>query len=173
MTTKKAALLAGLVCIGLCVGSEAWAATKPKAPGKKTHVGAKVEDMVSLESFCIAPDNSLSNTFFYDRDSGSPFVIPPGTTFVVTDIVVDPFSCPGSLGPSTQVLALVEGGNRRFTIHFRGDEIEHYALTGGLAFPAGAELRPRNTTTSTGSIEIQLLGYFVKGNAPDPGEVRF
>jgi hypothetical protein len=173
MMTKKAALLAGLLCTGLCFGSEAWAAKKPKAPGKDTHVGAKIEDMVNMSSNCVTRNDSVSSAFFYDANSFYSLVIPPGTTFVVTDIVVDPFGCGESLGASTQVLAFVENSSRRFTIHFRGDEIKHYALTGGLAFPAGAEPRALNTSISTGSVVIQLLGYFVKGNVTDPGEPRF
>jgi hypothetical protein len=49
-----------------------------------------VGELVNVESFCI--DNEINNDvrFYYDRRLESPFVIPEGYSFVVTDIVAYP-----------------------------------------------------------------------------------
>src|SRR5262245_10307448 len=60
-----------------------------------THLNVPVKDIVNLESFCIANDNSLTNQFYYDRQLNAPFSIPHGFSFVVTDITVFP-NCDGS-----------------------------------------------------------------------------
>jgi hypothetical protein len=49
----------------------------------------------------------------------------------------------------------------------------HYALNGGIAYPSGTELVPVNFPDSAGNIEIQLLGYFVEGDALALGAPRF
>lgn len=148
-------------------------AAPPARPN--THLNVNIGEIVSLESFCILNDNSLTNQFYYDRQASAPFVIPAGYSFVVTDIVAQP-SCDVAPGdPTDFYLALVEGPQavRKYTLQFRGDEIVQYTLNGGITYPSGFEPRPRNTTSSAGRIQIQLLGYFVEDDALAPGAPRF
>jgi hypothetical protein len=138
-----------------------------------THLNVTVRDVVNIESFCLDPDNSLENKFYFDRNESAPFSIPERSSFVVTDIIVFP-DCVGEVAPDPNfvTLALVEGPSvvRTFQALFFGKETKHYSLTGGLAFPAGSVPRPRNTTFSSGLVQIQVLGYFVRGAALEPGE---
>ncbi len=143
--------------------------------GSITHLNVRVGELVSLESFCILNDNSSDNEFYYDRNGSSPFVIPAGYSFVVTDIIAKPACAIVAGDPDDFYLALVEGPQsaRSYTIRLRGDEVVQYTLNGGIAYPSGNEPRPRNTAFSAERIEIQLLGYFVEGDALAPGAPRF
>lgn len=138
-----------------------------------THLNVPVNKLVSVESFCILNDNSLTQRFYFDRQLSAPLSIPKGYSFVVTDIIVDP-DCAGSVvaNPAAPTLAIVEGplAVRHFGAKFFGKDIKHYALTGGIAYSSTNVPRPRNTTFSETRVEIQLLGYFVRGAAPEPGE---
>lgn len=140
-----------------------------------THLNVNVREIVSLESFCISPDNGINNKFYYDRQHSRPFAIPEGYSFVVTDIIAHPACYIGQGNSNDFYLALVEGpaAVRSFTIKLRGDAVKHYALNGGITYTSGNEPRPRNTSFSANRMEIQVLGYFVIGNALDPGEPRF
>lgn len=139
-----------------------------------THLNVRVRDLINLESFCITNDNSSNNQFYYDRVS--PFSIPEGFSFVVTDIIVYPDCDKGfPPNPSFFTLALVEDPivDRKFTAQFSGKDVKHFSFTGGFAYPAGSIPRPRNTTFSDGRVQIQLLGYFIRGTALTPGKPRF
>ena len=142
----------------------------------QTHLNVRVRDLVNLVSFCISNDNRFDNQFYYDRQFQAPFSIPEGFSFVVTDIIVTP-NCAGGVPfeESFFTFALVEGphANRFFRAKFFGQDVRHFTFTGGIAYPAGAIPRPRNTDLSSGSVELQLLGYFISGTALTPGEPRF
>jgi hypothetical protein len=141
-----------------------------------THLNVRVRDLVNLVSFCIPNDNSLNNQFYYDRQQPAPFSIPEGFSFVVTDIIVTP-NCAGDVPfeASFFTLAQVEGplAVRFFLAQFSGQDVRHFTFTGGIAYPAGAVPRPRNTMSSSGPVELQLLGYFIRGTALTPGQPRF
>ena len=144
--------------------------------GRITHLNVRVGDIVNLESFCIPNDNSLDNQFYYDRQINAPFSIPEGFSFVVTDIIVYPDCRRGfPPDPSYFTLALVEEPivDRKFTAQFSGKDVRNFSFTGGFAYPAGSVPRPRNTTFSGDSTQIQLLGYFIRGTALAPGKPRF
>lgn len=139
-----------------------------------THLNVKVKNLVSLESFCIINDNNPQE-FFYDREGNAPFSIPNGFSFVVTDIIVKPDCDRLRLDPDFPTLVVVESPQsvRSFGAQFFGTETKHYALTGGIAYPAGSTPQLRNTTFSGGLVGVQLLGYFIEGTALSPGQPRF
>lgn len=141
---------------------------------RTTHLNVRVGEIVNLETFCL-PNDGTSGLFWYDRSS-VPFDIPQGHSFVVTDIIAQPF-CTGSPDPDARWHLVVEGSlGRSFEVAFRGDSIVHYALSGGIAYTSDnvpAVRTIRDPALSTGSIEIQVLGYFVKGNALAPSTPRF
>jgi hypothetical protein len=143
-----------------------------------THLNVRVGNLVHLMSLCMPNDNSLNNQFFYDRVESAPFSIPEGFSFVVTDVIVVP-NCGGEVpvGQNFFTIAVVEGPLGRefrlFLARFSGQDGRHFPFTGGIAYPAGVVPRPRNTPSSSGNVEIQLLGYFIRGTALAPGEPRF
>jgi hypothetical protein len=124
---------------------------------------------------CVAEPSIGTDRFFYDRNG--QFAIPEGYSLVVTDIIAQAGLCTqsGEGSPNDLYLVLVEGpaATRSFTMRLRGDAIQHYALAGGLVYTSGHEPHVRNTFLSARAIQIQLLGYFVKGDGLDPGEGRF
>ncbi|MDQ2987621.1 MAG: hypothetical protein M3R60_00795 [Pseudomonadota bacterium] len=153
-------------------------ATNPNSHCACTHLNVQPRQMVSLESMGIAPNNAGGNKFFYDRQSGSPFVVPRGWSFVVTDIIA--FATPTGEGPIPNpnrfVLAVVSftnGGERTFQVAMQGDGTFHFPLTGAFVIPAGHEPTFRNTTFSNSHAEAQLLGYFVHADGLGPGEKEF
>lgn len=129
-----------------------------------THLGVSVDRIVNLVTLQLKKDNK-SKPFYFDRDEQSPFYVPEGFSFVVTDIVVNPQITSFSSDQFFLVVITIDGC-RSFTIRCDGCTT-HYSLTGGLVVPekctSGAErLVARNTTFSTGPAEAQILGYFVE-----------
>lgn len=116
----------------------------------------------------IPNDNSPQN-FFYDRQSSAPFVVPRGFAFVITDIIVNPDNTALSPGDFFLVVVTIDAAR---SISVRSDGFTaHLALATGMIVPGPTipapggvhELTARNTTSSTGPVEVQLMGYFVKG----------
>jgi hypothetical protein len=144
-------------------------------PDKRTtHLNVRVGEIINLETFCLTNDGT-TNELFYDR-STNPLQIPQDHSFVVTDIIAQPF-CLGGASPDAVWHVLLQGPlARNFEIRFRGDSIVHYALSGALAYTSDnvPEVRTiRDASLSTGGIEIQVLGYFVRGDALAPEAPRF
>ncbi len=127
-----------------------------------THLGVSIDKLVNIVTMVLKNDNN-SQPFYYDRQQTAPFKIPENFSFVITDIIVNPEIT--SFSASQFFLAVITiDGARSFTIRCDG-HTAHYPLTGGLVMPDPSvmgEIHARNTTYSTGSIEVQLLGYFVK-----------
>jgi hypothetical protein len=143
-----------------------------------THLNVAPRQMVNLSSMDIAPNNSPGNLFYYDRNARSPFQVPKGWSFVVTDVIV--YSSPIGEGPvpspSRFVLAVVSftnGGDRILTVTVEGDATRHFPLSGAFVIPAGHAPEFRNTTFSNTHAEAKLLGYFVHAPGLGPGEVVF
>ena len=132
-----------------------------------THLNIRVREMVTLDTFCIAQDGR-THRLFIDRSS-KPLEIPVGYSFVVTDINVYPAFCSGSADPTTPWFFMLEGpSGRYFQVVFRGDTTMHYGLTGGLAYASDnvpAVRMNQGSEFNTGLLDVQVLGYFVKGNA--------
>ena len=132
-----------------------------------THLNVRVGEIVNLESECYLPDNT-QQPLTLDR-SLVPFQIPKGHSLVVTDIIALPF-CGGHFVPEGRWFAVLEGqqGLRGFEIGFRGDSTVHYALNGGIAYSSDNVPVIRvieSPNPSTARLEVQVLGYFVRGNA--------
>lgn len=157
------------------VGLSTVAAVKIKS--KKTHMGVVTEQVVYLSTFNIDNDNSGGSEFYYDRQypaDGSSFTVPEGYSFVVTDIFIEPSGI--NVNPSAFYLASVslnDNGARAFSARFSGTDKHHYALSGGLVIPSGATPTGRNSSFSSGDIEVELIGYFVEGKGLQAGQPVF
>ena len=141
--------------------------TKVVHDPKVTHLNVRAGQIVNLDTFCITQDGN-KHTLYFDRSS-KPFEIPQGYSFVVTDIIVYPAFCTLDPDPNARWVFLLEGSlGRHFQVAFRGDTTMHYGLTGGLAYgpdnlPAVRMLQ--GTELNSALLDVQVLGYFVKGNA--------
>ncbi len=139
-----------------------------------THLKVQPNRIVNLQTFTIPPDNELGYRFYYDRQEGSPFYVPKGYSFIVTDIVVFASPLAGPIpDPSRFVYAIVSltnGSERNFQVSVFGDDSRHFGLTGAMIVPPGHQPQFRNTTFSNSSAEAQLIGYFTEGAGLEPGE---
>jgi hypothetical protein len=138
--------------------------------GGKTHLGVKPSQVVSISTTLLANDNSVGHAFGYDRGP-VPFSVPAGFSFVVTDVVLHPEVA--TLTGTERFKVLIDTGDRFFSLDHLGPETRHYPLAGGIVVPSGASLTARNTTFSTHSAEVRVLGYFVKGAGLPFGESPF
>jgi hypothetical protein len=122
--------------------------------------------MVNLVTMQLA-NNNTAQPFYFDRQPTAQFKVPPGYSFVITDVFVNPEVTTFAAGQFYLVVVTVDGGR---SITVRSDGLTaHLALATGLVVPEpntpslGAKgLEVRNTTFSTGPVEVQLLGYFVR-----------
>jgi len=131
-----------------------------------TQVTVSVETIANLVTMQLA-NNNTAQPFYFDRQATAPFAVPPGYSFVITDVIVNPELTSFAAGQFYLVVVTADGG-RSITVQSDG-HMTHLALASGLVVPApstpspGAKgLSARNTTFSTGPVEIQLLGYFVR-----------
>ena len=132
-----------------------------------THLGVQINQIVNLVTMQLPKDNR-PYPFYYDRQPNALFSIPAGFSFVITDIIINPEVTSFSSGQFYLVVITI-AGSRSFTVRCDG-QTGHYPLTGGLVIPdptghpmpAEGCVTARNTTFSTGPIEVQLLGYFVR-----------
>ena len=127
---------------------------------------ASVETMVNLVTMQL-PNNNAAQPFYFDRQATAPFEVPPGYSFVITDIFVNPEVAKFVPGQFYMVVVTVDGG-RSITVR-RDGRTAHLALSTGLVVPEPSTPSPgskgldvRNTTFSAGPVEVQLLGYFVR-----------
>jgi len=97
----------------------------------------------------------------------APFAAPPGYSFVITDVIVNPEITSFAPGQFYLVVVTADGG-RSITVRSDG-RTAHQALATGLVVPEPSTPSPgskgleaRNTTFSAGPVEVQLLGYFVR-----------
>jgi len=135
----------------------------------KTHLGVGPNLIAKIETEDIPNDNSAGHPFRFDRE-GDPFVVPPGFSFVVTDVIVHNFGPPN---PTDVFLVVVDLGGRLYTTEFFGTQTHHDALTGGYVVTEGAVPDARNTPTSTAHCQVEMLGYFVKGKGTPGGSSPF
>jgi hypothetical protein len=133
------------------------------AGAKKTHLGVPLRQIVNLSTESVPPDNN-AKPLYYDRDAlGNPFAVPEGWAFVVTDVFVEP---DGVNQPATVTLGVLTfTGGRALTFEFEGSGTKHYPIAGAFTIPGGSTPDVRNIAPSTGGINVQVLGYFVKGAA--------
>jgi hypothetical protein len=136
------------------------------------HLGVAPNRVVNLRTYTLPNDNSGGALFYYDRDIQSPFSVPEGYSFVVTDVFILPNV--GTLAANQQMFVYLSlGAGRDFGAHYASAEIRHFALAGGLVIPGGTTPTARNITDSTHDCDVQMLGYFVKAEALASGESPF
>ncbi len=131
-----------------------------------THLGIPVGQITNLVTMQLPKDNH-AKPFYFDRDAGAQFTTPAGFSFVITDVIVNPEVTNFAAGQFYLVVVTVDGA-RSITIRCDG-HTKHLGLAGGLVVPdpsvpaTGPKgVTARNTTFSSGPVEVQLLGYFVK-----------
>jgi hypothetical protein len=153
------------------IGNDAISNVRVAHDKRVTHLNVQVGEIVNLSTFCAFQDGQIY-PLFYDR-AEPQLTIPKGWSLVITDVIVT--MCNFDAGQEARWDFVLQGTDARsFTISFRGDTTKHYQFSGGLAFsadnlPAVRSLR----TTNTSGANVQVLGYFVKGNALPPGAPRF
>jgi hypothetical protein len=162
--------LAGLVVLAIASGvasSSEIATAKVVHDARITHLNVRVREIVQLDTFCISQDGAR-HPLYFDRSSDQ-FEIPEGYSFVVTDINVYPALCEANVDAGTRWLFSLEGlDGRYFQVSFRGDTTMHYGFTSGIAY--GPDNVPavrmiRDPALNTGLLDVQVLGYFVRGQA--------
>ena len=142
-----------------------------------THLGVQVQEIASLTSNCMPPNDELEKQFLYSGGT-QHFNIPPGYSFVVTDVLLFPSCANTARSDAIFSVTLKEPGTReaseRFNFRVRGTEaMRHFPLAGGMAFSSGSTPQPTGLSRNPSYLEIQLLGYFVKGRALNSGESHF
>jgi len=141
-------------------------------PGKKTHLGVKTDQIVSLTTGVLPNDNSGGHEFGYDSTSGPfPFAVPEKYSFVVTDVQVLP-NTPPVPGDFLVVINIGAQGSRTFDVAFSGVAF-YQSLTTGFVVPGGTTPTARNTTFSTAEVSVKLQGYYVKGSGLPEREPAF
>jgi hypothetical protein len=146
--------IASLLCfVCLLPASSVWGADN-------VSLNRSSNQIVDVVTFCVPPNNNPMS-FLYDRTSQSPFTVPQGFSFVITDIIITP--CLHLPNTTDRFLVSVDigVGSRNFLAGYIGASTQHYALAGGLVVPEGADLRARNLPDSADSVDVQLLGYIV------------
>jgi hypothetical protein len=143
------------------------------ATGKKTtHLGVPPRQVVMIHTLNLPKDNS-SFPFLYDRldFNVGEVTVPEGWSLVVTDIFVHPNTFND---PNLYTLAVFTAANgRTLTMEFKGSAPHHVSLGSGLVVPGGMTPTARNLPDSTGGVEMQLMGYFVKAPGLQLGESPF
>ncbi len=131
-----------------------------------THLHIPVDHLANLVTMQL-PNNNTAQPFYYDRQPNAQFSVPAGYSFVITDVFVNPEVTSFSGGQFFLVVITADGG-RSITVRCDG-HTRHMPLTAGLVVPdpktpspGSKGLETRNTTFSSGPVEVQLLGYFVK-----------
>jgi hypothetical protein len=141
------------------------------APGKPTHLGVPPDRVVNVVTAVLPNNNVGGHLFSYDSDNGGPtFAVPAKMVFVVTDILIrpQPIPFPGTAAASDLYLVVVNlgpQGSRIFTAQFTG--LGHFAqsFSGGFVIQGGTQPTARNTTFSAHGVVVQMLGYFLDGEA--------
>jgi hypothetical protein len=142
-----------------------------------THLRVHQKAIVNVASMAIAPDNTAGHRFYYDRQAASVFSVPHGWSFIVTDIMVAAAPTQAPIPSADRyILATVNftsGAERSFQASVLSDATAHYQFGGAYVIPGGHTPEFRNTMFSTSHAEARLLGYFIKGDALQPGESFF
>lgn len=135
-----------------------------------THLAVPSNQLVHLVIASIPNDNSSGHFFRFDYSGPAFRAVPRGMSFVVTDVFVTPQ--PQSLEELleldatdryTVVINIGSLGSRFIVANFVGASQVHLRLGGGIVAPAGATVSARNTTSSKHAVQVQLLGYLIKG----------
>jgi hypothetical protein len=135
--------------------------TSASAGGGKTHVAVPVGQILSLVSEVAPNDNSGGHGFNFDN-SGPPFVVPKGFSFVATDMQIHPASGVAATDHFVVFVNFDTSGSRFFDADYFGSIFYHTFQTG---FVVPSETTPTvRTSTGTAGVVVQLQGYLVKGS---------
>ena len=160
------------ICAGLVVSLLLFSASAAMGQDQsETHLGIRSRNIVHLVTTnCVHNDNT-SATYSYDRDPRAPFAaVPKGFSFVITDIIIDPFCLTEPNDTDRFFVVVTVGQGRTFTAGFVGAETKHYALAGGLVIPEGENVDARNLPSSSNLVDVELIGYFVRGRGLGVGQ---
>lgn len=121
----------------------------------KTHLGGKPSEMVQLARVAVPSGTQEPALQVFSDGSADPFVLPDGTVFIATDLVVissDAVTC----------RLLSPGGSwARIDVSLRESESsKHVSLGTGIVF-AGAPL-VRNVSPPGRSVTAHIYGYLAK-----------
>src|ERR1700747_392258 len=97
-----------------------------------TQVDASVETITNVVTMQVPKDNT-AQPFYFDRQVGSPFAVPAGYSFVITDVFVNPEVTSFAAGQFYLVVITADGG-RSITIRSDG-HTAHLALASGVVVP--------------------------------------
>lgn len=141
---------------------------------KLTHLNVPADQIVNLVTMQLKNDNT-GQPLYFDRQVTAPFKIPKGYCFVITDIFVNP-EVTGFAANQFYLVVVTADGGRSITVRSDG-RTAHLPIEGGLVVPGpgvpspGSKgLEARNTTFSVGPAEVQVLGYFIKGDGLGVGQ---
>ncbi len=150
------------VCCGLVTAVTFFVSASIARGDDLTHLNVTSRRIVNVSTYCLPNDNSGDHPFYYDRQKQQFDPVPRGWSFVITDIIITMCHAePNQTDRFGVVVEVLDG--RAFTAGFVGALTQHYHLTGGLVVPEEKWIVGRNTTSSSSSVNVQLLGYFVRG----------
>jgi hypothetical protein len=132
-----------------------------------THLGVPLEHFGNFESSWVNPGADVR--FHYDWYSSTTVTTPADWSFVVTDIMVTPIH-PTSTDTYVRAVVMLSSDNlRQFEAIFRDDSVQSYHLTSGMVIPPNTQPKVYNDQNSEVQVQVQLLGYYIKGTPQDAG----
>jgi hypothetical protein len=138
------------------------------AAGKKIHIGAKLGEILNLETDFVPNDGTTAVPFTFDGN-GPNFTVPDGFSFVVTDVNFVGFGG-GAFGDVYSVnVRLSQDGDRNLPARFLG-AAHARSFTTGYVVPPGVTPTVLNNPASIGGVLVQMQGYLVKGTGLAPNE---
>ena len=132
-----------------------------------THLGIPLEHYGNFESSWVSPGDD--RPFHYDWFSDTTVSTPADWSFVVTDIMVTPVNPPSTQTYVRAVIMLSSDSLRQFEAIFRDNSMQRYHLTGGMVIQPNTIPKVYNDQNSDVQVQVQLLGYYVKGTPQAAG----
>jgi hypothetical protein len=147
-----------IMALALAVGLAA-APTVALAVGKKTHLGGRPSDMVTLEAQ-VVPNNTASFDVISPNGTHTPFALPAGQVLIVTDLVARPINSAqsGRLRGSVRVTGGTIG-SLVFDVDTTAQASQHIGLTAGTVMRAVPEV---SAEAGSPTVLIYLYGYLAQ-----------
>lgn len=137
---------------------------EPLPAASQTHVGVPVDRLVVLQTSQVY--SGVPSGLYYDGFFNAPFSVPEGYAFVATDVIVNPLV--GTTEPMVYGYMNVDGF-LRYPIQHVGKGMSVHGLGTGLVFRPGNDPRVYAYSSSVGTFQVTITGYFVQGNARPAG----
>jgi hypothetical protein len=138
------------------------------AAGKKVHIGAKLGEILNLETDLVPNDGTTGHGFTFDGN-GPPFTVPDGFSLIVTDVNFVGFGGGAFSDVYSVVVHLSENGERNLAARFLGAGYAR-GLTTGYVVPPGVTPAVVNSASSIAGVQVQMQGYLVKGTGLAPND---